>query len=248
MLHIQRIDPFGFFSDAHYITFIGAGGKSSLIEYIADMAVKRGKTAAITTTTKIYAKEPYTLFNGGCPHVEKQGRAGPVRIGKALEGPKLTALSMEEVECLGGFFDVVLIEADGAKGMPLKYPARHEPVVPPFSDRIVAVAGLDALGGAVGERVFRWTLLRDAEGVSRDAVIDADLFLRFFTDSILLKGAPKERRIVFLNKWDALRERGEAMRIARSIAAATGCPGVIISSVFHRLFYRLAICDNIESA
>ena len=46
--------------------------------------------------------------------------------------------------------DVVLVEADGAKRLPLKAPAEYEPVIPPCADAVAAVAGMDAVGQAVG--------------------------------------------------------------------------------------------------
>ena len=45
---------------------------------------------------------------------------------------------------------LTLVEADGAKRLPLKAPAEHEPVIPPCADAVAAVAGMDAVGQAVG--------------------------------------------------------------------------------------------------
>ena len=56
--------------------------------------------------------------------------------------------------------DVAIIEADGAKQMPCKLPAEHEPVLLPASDIVIAVAGLDALGRSLEEACFRWQLGR----------------------------------------------------------------------------------------
>jgi probable selenium-dependent hydroxylase accessory protein YqeC len=248
----QTIEPAGPFFGTKYITFVGAGGKSSLIEYVAERAARAGKTVTITTTTKIYAREPYILFDDlharhdasvkgrGRDNPRSPDRTGPVRTGKSREGEKLTALTMDEALRLGDLFDMVLIEADGAKGKPLKYPASYEPVIPPFSDRIVVVAGLDALWGTVEERVFRWELFCEVTGLSPAAVIDRDLFVRFFADPILLKGVEREKCTVFLNKWDRLRQRGEAAEMAKSIIETTACKDVVISSLFHSLFFRVA--------
>jgi probable selenium-dependent hydroxylase accessory protein YqeC len=59
MWHIKKIDPADLVVDTQYIAFVGAGGKTSLIEYLAGETAKRNKKTAITTTTKIYAREPY---------------------------------------------------------------------------------------------------------------------------------------------------------------------------------------------
>ena len=61
MWHIQKIDPADLIVDTQYIAFVGAGGKTSLIEYLAGETAKRNKKTIITTTTKIYAREPYMV-------------------------------------------------------------------------------------------------------------------------------------------------------------------------------------------
>ena len=45
---------------------------------------------------------------------------------------------------------MVVIEGDGAKFLPLKVPADHEPVIPPDSDAVIAVAGMDSVGQPIG--------------------------------------------------------------------------------------------------
>ena len=51
--------------------------------------------------------------------------------------------------------DLVLIEADGAKRMPCKAPAAHEPVLLPQCDIVLAVAGTSALEKPLEEVCFR---------------------------------------------------------------------------------------------
>ena len=241
MWHFQRIDPLQLLHGAKYVSFVGAGGKTTLTEYLGREAGSRGRNVAVTTTTKIFATEPYTLFD----HVVSSSprgsasRDGFTRIGKTREGEKLTGLTFDEVRLLGGLFDLVLIEADGAKRLPLKCPAEHEPVVPPFSDIIFVVAGLDALHTTVGESVFRWELSRGIEGISREAVITTDLFSRFFSRSALFKGVDPARCTIILNKYDALRHRHEAAEAAAKILEKSGAGEAVISSPLHRLFYRL---------
>lgn len=51
--------------------------------------------------------------------------------------------------------DITFLEADGAKRLPCKFPAAHEPVLLPQSDIVLAVAGLSALYRPLGEVCFR---------------------------------------------------------------------------------------------
>jgi len=242
MWHFQRIDPLQLLPGVKYASFVGAGGKTTLTEYLGREAGLRGRSVAVTTTTKIYAREPYTLFEdivSSFPRVSGT-REGFTRIGKMREGEKLTGLDPDDVRLLGDLFDLVLIEADGAKRYPLKYPAEYEPVIPPFSDRIFVVAGLDALHAAVRESVFRWELSRGIEGISGEAEVTTELFSKFFSPSALLKGVDSARCTVILNKYDALKQRHEAAEAAAKILERTGAAGAVISSPLHRLFYRIA--------
>lgn len=59
---------------------------------------------------------------------------------------KFGCLSEEKLEELRGLSDVLLIEADGAKRLPLKVPEEWEPVIPELVDLLIGVVGMDALG------------------------------------------------------------------------------------------------------
>ena len=58
--------------------------------------------------------------------------------------------------------DITFLEADGAKCLPCKFPAAHEPVILPQSDIVLAVAGLSALYRPLGEGCFRAELAIEA--------------------------------------------------------------------------------------
>lgn len=241
MWHFQKISLLELLPNSKYVSFVGAGGKTTLAERLGREAGLAGKSVAVTTTTKIFAKKPYVLFEDIRSSGSSRERTpdGFVRIGKTHEGEKLTGLTFDDVRMLGDTFDLILIEADGAKRYPLKYPAEHEPVIPPFSDRVFVVAGLDALHQKVSASVFRWELARGVAGISRDAVVTTDLFSAFFSSSALLKDVDLSKCTFVLNKYDALKNRPEAAEAARKILERTGGAEVIISSSLHRLFYRL---------
>ena len=62
----------------------------------------------------------------------------------------------DEMERILSFTDVILIEADGAKRMPVKIPADHEPVIVSQTGLVIACAGLSALGKTFEESCFRF--------------------------------------------------------------------------------------------
>jgi probable selenium-dependent hydroxylase accessory protein YqeC len=237
MLFFQRTSPFDLFGGYRFISFVGGGGKTSLIEWIAAAATGQGKRAIITTTTKIYAKEPYVLMDAYVPR-ESRGATGPVRVGKAVEEGKLTGISEEEVVRLGADADMVLIEADGAKGRPLKCPALYEPVIPACSDMIVVVAGLDALGEKVDEKVFRWELCQELTGLEGRMTITPDLFLRFFSDDLLLKQVTRSKFAVALNKCDRAGS-AEALKVRRQVAEKVAPAQVLVTSPLFGILYSI---------
>ncbi|HNS14591.1 MAG TPA: selenium cofactor biosynthesis protein YqeC [Syntrophorhabdaceae bacterium] len=236
MLRIQRIDPLNDILDKRFVTFVGAGGKTSLIEYLAAGAVKQGKRVALTTTTKIFVKAPYILTEKGL--YDRPGMPPYLRIGRSLENGKLTAITFDEIDILGKLFDLVLIEADGSKRLPLKYPAEYEPVIPPCSESIYVIAGLDSLSGTVREKVFRWELCCGRTDIKADEAVSPDLFLRFFSRDILLKGVEERPCTIVLNKFDALASRGEALKLAGALLNATPAREVITSCMPFGIFYK----------
>ncbi len=237
MWYIRKIDPVDLIAHIQYISFIGAGGKTSFIEYLAKETAKRNKKTAITTTTKIYAREPYVLLTQ-----KKKGNNyinNPVRIGKTIENNKLTAITSEDIHELGKVFHTVLIEADGAKGKPLKYPAPYEPVIPYSSDLVFVIAGLDSLSGHIKEKVFRWENLREKTGVSGDEMISPEIFSLFFTDKILLKDVRSKPCAIVLNKYDTCAQKELLFHLAGKIIQKTHVKRVIVSSLAFRIFYEI---------
>lgn len=233
----QRTDPFQLFSGCKVVSTVGGGGKTTLGGYLALRASKEGRRPVITTTTKIWVEDPYVLFDR---LTYPPGPEGPVRVGKSVSEGKLTSLSFDEVRVLSEMFDFVVVEADGAKGRPLKYPSATEPVIPPFSDHVIVVAGLDALGGRVDERVFRWELFQHAAGVPGDTRIDLELFERLLGVSAMVKGVEPANCTIFLNKYEACQNRDDVPRLAKQLIVSTGAARVVISSLFLNLFYCIS--------
>jgi len=237
MLRIQRIDPLNDILDKRFVTFVGAGGKTSLMEYLAAGAVRRGKRVAITTTTKIFVKDPYILTEE--EDLKRLDMPSYLRIGRSIEGGKLTAVAFDDIKRMGDLFDLVLIEADGSKRLPLKYPAEYEPVIPPCSETIFVIAGLDGLFCKVREKVFRWELFCDRTGIKADEIVSPDIFLRLFSRDILLKGVDDIQCTIVLNKLDTLALKGNALTLARALLNVLPEGEIITSSIPFGAFYKI---------
>ena len=131
------------------VALTGAGGKTSTLYALAHEAAEAGRTVIVTTTTHI---RPH-------PRLEPVGEASPERLRALAEERRVLLCGRREptgkltlaapVEACRAAAGVVVVEADGARMLPLKAPADHEPAVPPCAGAVVAVAGMDGVGRAV---------------------------------------------------------------------------------------------------
>ena len=102
-----------------------------------------------------------------------------------------------------GLAEFFIIEADGAKGRPIKAPSQHEPVVASETTDLVAVIGIDSLGLPLTEKnVFRSTLFSQLTGLKWDNLITKKEVLALINHPAgLYKDSPNSaRRLLFLNK------------------------------------------------
>jgi probable selenium-dependent hydroxylase accessory protein YqeC len=140
------------------ISLIGAGGKTSLMFGLARELADAGRTVLSTTTTNVYfpSKEqsPVTLVADTAPRL--LALAGPMLqdhchvFAGSLHVPgtgKLKGLAASVIDDIwhANTFDWIIVEADGARQLPIKASDTHEPVIPSVTTAIVHVTGLDAL-------------------------------------------------------------------------------------------------------
>lgn len=131
------------------LALVGGGGKTTNMYALAKEARDAGKTVVVTTTTHIMPHPSLFLVDESDP---ARLRAllktyGILTVGRLDRRDKMTGGDV--AACLAAA-DVVLVEADGARLHPLKVPADHEPVIPSEADAVIAVAGMDSLGGEIG--------------------------------------------------------------------------------------------------
>ncbi len=149
----------------------GAGGKTSLIKKLAEEYRARGKKVFVTTSTHMYAEPGVLLTDDAKEIIEVLEREGYVMAGISV-GEKITALSKETYLAVCERADEVLVEADGSKHLPLKYPNGTEPVIYENTDEIILVCGLHGLGKPMKEVCHRPELVKEALGISDDTIIE----------------------------------------------------------------------------
>lgn len=233
------------------VSAAGAGGKTTTLHRLAGEFVRRGQQVAVTTTTHIMEEdEPCFLRavpEGSVPAApsqmqaeaqafsdlvrDKLDRFGQVWTGMPAPGGKLGSLPEVLLDQLWNLEIPVLIEADGARRMPLKVPAGHEPVIHPRTTHVLSVYGLDAVGKMLKEVCFREVLaekLLNKNGAER--VTAEDIALLAASAEAGKKGCPEQAAYtVVLNKADTDKRREDALDICRELQNR-GCGRVIITS------------------
>ena len=133
---------------------IGSGGKTSLL---AALARELPGTVVLTTTTHILPFEGVPLATSTDPGAVAEALAASrvVCVGsRAEKNGKLVAPKLG-IDALASLADHVLVEADGARRLPLKAHAAWEPVIPVCSGRTVLVLGASGLDRPVRDVVHR---------------------------------------------------------------------------------------------
>jgi probable selenium-dependent hydroxylase accessory protein YqeC len=150
---------------------------------------------------------------------------------------KLEALPPEELERTAPAYDLVLIEGDGSRGLPLKGWAPGEPVVPAFSGFTAGILPLRPLGEEVSERIIhRLPLFCRLSGAGEGDTLTAEHLVRVITgcpDAPGLFAAARGEKILIFNQIEddaALLKAGEiAARLPE--AFRSGLCAVLAGSV-----------------
>lgn len=167
---------------AYVAAVVGAGGKSSLIEAMAEALVARGNRVAVTTTTHIWKQE---------------NRPGVDYIGAECGDGKLAYPGDRVYQQICEAYDAVLVEADGSHHKPVKIPGEAEPVIPENADEIMVVMGLQGMGRPFSVVCQRWQRadLRELgqvfDGFQKDTRLTEEM-IRFLAKRYYLTPLKKE--------------------------------------------------------
>lgn len=211
------------------IALVGAGGKTSAMFGLTDDLARKGHDVLMTTTTHIFDPRPeqgglldQVVLDPTCAAPAEDGMgdgrswavASPLPgrgrriVLAAREEPglgKLQGIHPTRVAELRRTWAFVVVEADGAKRLPVKAPAAHEPALPAVADMILGVVGLDCLGRPMdGATVHRPERFGPISGCAPGAPIRLEHIASLArSPQGMFKGAPRRaRRVLLLNKAD----------------------------------------------
>jgi len=230
------------------LSIVGGGGKTSLLYALAAEAVAAGlSTLALTTTRMLDPRDEGRAYDAFLLDADW---AAPSKAGAFIPGPnsrrpgfvaiaassvsggKIGAIDPVLVDAASGW-DLIVVEADGARRLPIKAPAGHEPVIPSSSDVVVAVIGLDCLGKPLDDSVaFRPELVARAAGMSLgDILRPRHLAALAAADDGCFKSTPRgAARVLALNKADLV--DGAAAEETAAAALGLGAADVVAVTRF----------------
>lgn len=226
----------------HVISFVGAGGKSTTMDILAKELKSLGKKVLVTTTTTIFEdqhKEHDVLFLGKLPETYIPTKGTITLLGKKIKDGKIRGIIQEEIEVIfkRGIFDILLIEADGARMKAMKGPGDHEPVVVPFSTTTIGVIGLDAVGNPLDQdHVHRPEILSKLLEVETGHIIEAEDLVKLVLHQEGLFKKSHGKKVLFLNKASN-EERVLLGEKIRKLLDLKGFKDVYITEIRKSIFY-----------
>jgi molybdenum cofactor cytidylyltransferase len=228
------------------VSFYGAGGKTSLINRLAEEMTASGQKVLITTTTKIFAPSgiPLILENNekqitGKLEEHYQQSCIAVLAAESLPSGKLKGINPAIIEKIQRKMNIIiLVEADGAGKLPLKGHDMDEPVIPERSDLIVPVVGADALGKSLDfHTVHRADKLAAAIGVAEGTLITEDILARIFNylTATGRRQACRAKLVPVINKGDLLIAPGKtAWRIAGNMDPGERSENMLVTAALKK--------------
>ena len=192
---------------------IGGGGKTTLMECLAAELSAQARVI-VCTTTHIYPEQnmPCLISPTESEVAAALARTRCVCVGSVSESGKLSAPELP-FRTLCAMADYVIVEADGAKRLPLKAHASHEPVIPPEANQTILVVGASGFGKPMRESVHRAPIAAQALGVDEDTAVTPELWAEFLKLDAL-------HTRVLVNQAETEQEQ----KAAKALAAGLSCP------------------------
>lgn len=228
------------------LALVGAGGKTTTLFQAASGLPPPVLVTATThlATSQVGLADHHHLFeNPGETDLSTIGLSGiELFTGAEVESGRVAGVSPAALSALQALADArhlpLLIEADGARQLPVKAPAEHEPAIPPFTNIVVVTAGMSALGKPLSpEWVHRPERFAQLSGLTPGAEITpAALAKVLLHPQGGFKGIPAgARRIALLNQADSellqAQARGLAGRLLEGFPSPLSYHAVVLASL-----------------
>jgi len=251
LVHALRVQP------RDVIAFVGGGGKTTAMFRLADELVAQGKRVVTTTTTRLSRAQidltpippsplpPLLMLK--CASGEGEGGWGVggealsthphiLIVGEEVEGDKVAGVPPELIDELAADdrVDAVIYEADGARLLPFKAPAAHEPVVANSTTLLAPVIGVTALGAPLDDaHVHRAEIVARLAGARLGEPVTPLIAARVLAhpDGGLKRKPQGARARVLINQVESDSQMDPARALARLLLNYDAIDAVAIGAV-----------------
>ena len=222
------------------LSFVGGGGKTTTIFSLAEELKVLGKKVLISTTTHIFKPDREDFDNIFLKDLEeKEIRSSTITIlGEKIVDGKIKGLDPSSLEAIikKDLFDFILIEADGARGMPIKAPASYEPVILDSTLKTIGVIGLDALNMPIDKVSHRKEILSSLLKKDLSDSIEIEDIVKLVLAKDGLFKASKGEKILLLNNAIDKNKIRKAKLIRKALLEKV-FSSVVIADILTKNFY-----------
>ncbi|HAL18536.1 MAG TPA: putative selenium-dependent hydroxylase accessory protein YqeC [Spirochaetaceae bacterium] len=196
------------------ISIVGGGGKTSFMLFLKEVFNSHGQSVMMSTTTHLSSKVDYgvdatVLDSASFPIMKKNSSVLFVSYDPASD--KYRSPGADRIKSYGESFDKVIIEADGSRGLPLKYHLDGEPVILEMSSAVVSIIGADSIGAEIKSSLHRHEAYECDYAVSPDKTIDASDIGNIIASrkGCFCGAADSMGRYVLINKMDVIEDKSD---------------------------------------
>lgn len=233
--------------DLSIISIVGAGGKTTALFQLARQLLELKPRVLVTATSHLGTWQ--TQFADHHIIVDEKSDiqlpfAGIILITGKIENERTTPISQRVLNWLREISKAdkipLLIEADGSRQRSLKAPADHEPPIPDFTELVLHVSGLSALGKPLSdENVHRAEIFSQITGRGIGESITTQDLLKILTHPKGgLKNVPvNAKRVAVLNQADTPELQSIGGSLARELLNDYGA--VIVCSLENNILHLI---------
>ncbi|MCH3918733.1 MAG: putative selenium-dependent hydroxylase accessory protein YqeC [Spirochaetia bacterium] len=217
-------------SDGHtVICLTGGGGKTSSMVALGAYYRSLGKKVLIGTTTKVQSPRWYdfkadtVILDEGefFSHEPEAGKTVFFAQGELMDPKKVHAPREEIFDLMTKNYDVAILEADGARMLPLKLHTSRDPVIPKSTTAVVALLGMSSFGQVAADVCMDEIQLCRVDGPYLQALLEDE-------EGVCKGMRPDTKNLVLFNQCDLL----DARQLASIKALQFSCPA-LFGSVRH---------------